>query len=194
MHRYLLLALLLLGGCDSQTREYNTALEHLANRELEQALPVLTSLAEAGYAPAQFRLGMMFAEGFGIQQNWRQAAQWFERAAQQNDVGAQWTLARLYRVGRGVRKSDTLALRWYQQLAEQGFAPAQFQVGMMYREGLGTARDLTQAEHWLRQAAERGFRPAMAEMVKAYRDGELGLSVDPEQARAWQEKAQIRPF
>lgn len=194
MYRYLLLLALLLVGCDSQTREFNTALEHMANRDLERALPVLTSLAEAGYAPAQFRLGMMFAEGFGIQQNLRQAALWFERAAQQNNVGAQWTLARLYRVGAGVRKSDTLALRWLQQLAEQGFAPAQYQAGMMYREGLGTTQDLVQAEFWLRQSAEQGYRLAMAEMIKAYRNGDLGLPVDLEQARAWQEKAQIRAF
>lgn len=194
MYRWIFLIILLTAGCDSQTREYNSVLVLFSQGQVQQALPVLTSLAEAGYPPAQFRLGMMFAEGFSIQQNWNQAALWFERAAQQNHVGAQWTLARLYRTGLGVRQSDTLALRWYQALAEQGFAPAQHQVGMMYRGGVGASLSLEQAEHWLRRAAQQEYRPAIAEIIKAYQSGDLGLPVDPEQARAWQDRAQIKPF
>lgn len=43
----------------------------------------LLQYAESGCAPAQYRLGLAYAQGKGIQQNWQQASQWMDLAAKQ---------------------------------------------------------------------------------------------------------------
>jgi len=47
------------------------------------ALLEFRQLAEEGFASAQNDLGVMYANGVGVSQNYQEAAQWFHRAAAQ---------------------------------------------------------------------------------------------------------------
>ena len=46
-------------------------------------------LAEQGDAEAQFKLGVMYMNGHGVQQDYAEAATWFGRAAEQGVAQAQ---------------------------------------------------------------------------------------------------------
>jgi hypothetical protein len=51
--------------------------------------------AEMGYAPAQAMLGMMYANGTGVAQDYKQAAVWWQKAADQGHALAAQNLARV---------------------------------------------------------------------------------------------------
>lgn len=48
--------------------------------------------AEQGYADAQFRLGLMYAEGRGVAKDDAEAVRWYQLAAAQGHAGAQFNL------------------------------------------------------------------------------------------------------
>ena len=58
--------------------------------------------AEHGDAVAQFNLGGMYENGFGVQQDYKQAVKWHKLSAEQGDAKAQFNLGLLYYKGIGV--------------------------------------------------------------------------------------------
>ncbi len=190
----LLLALLALFGCDPQHDQYRQAMLRILHGDPATGARMLTALADNGYAPAQFRLGLLYRLGLGVTRHPYRAAYWFDKAARQNDVGGQYGLAQAYQRGDGVPKSPELAFQWFYRLAERGYAPAQYQVALAYAEGQGVNRDDLAAVQWLKRAATGAHLDAARRLAHAYRNGELGLLLDQQQAQKWEDKTQPRRF
>ena len=190
----ILLAALLLAGCDPQQVQHRMAMQQLLYRDYRAAALTLTALAENGHAPSQFRLGMLYRLGLGVPHNSRLAVYWFEKAARQDDVGGQYWLAESFRRGEGVPVSPELAFEWFQRLAERGYSPAQYQVALAYADSRGVACDEPAAVAWLQRASAGGYTDAARRLARAYRNGELGLPHDPEQAAKWEQKTQPARF
>jgi hypothetical protein len=70
---------------------------------------------------AQYQLGVWLA----MLGRDSEAAEWFERAAEQGAVLAQVCLGHAYRHGHGVPMDAAAARRWYTRAAEQGDATAE---------------------------------------------------------------------
>ena len=189
-----LLPLLALLGCDPQHDQYRRAMQRSLHGDHATAARMLIALAENGHAPSQFRLGLLYQLGLGVARHPCQAAYWFDKAARQEDVGGQYALAEAYRQGEGVPVSPELAVQWFHRLAERGYAPAQYQIALAYAEGQGVARDYREAVAWLERAATGGHTEAAHRLARAYRDGAWGLSPDPQQAEAWEQKTQPARF
>lgn len=68
--------------------------------------------ALAGYASAQNNLAGMYAEGDGVDQNYKKAKEWWERAARQGIAEASGNLANLYENGDGVKRNRKKARKW----------------------------------------------------------------------------------
>ena len=96
------------------------------------ALRELRPLAEQGNAEAQLNLGVMYAMGRGVPQNYQEAARWHRRAAEQGYAKAQRHLGLLYHKGIGVPQDYQEAVRWYRLAAEQGHDSAQTNMGVQY--------------------------------------------------------------
>ena len=58
-----------------------------------EAFRKFRNISTLGVPEAEYRLGMMYAEGRGVRQNLRQAAYWLNQAAQQKFPGARDALA-----------------------------------------------------------------------------------------------------
>jgi hypothetical protein len=114
-----------------------------------KALELWRPLAEKGDAAAQFRVGVLYAEGKGVVQNDAEAANWFRRAAEQGNMMAQYNLGASYAEGAGVTRDDAEAARWFRRAAEQGMSLAQLNLGLMYAEGRGVPKDPIEAVKWL---------------------------------------------
>ena len=190
----LLALLLVLAGCDTQHSQYRYAMSLLMTGNAATGARMLATLARTGHGPAQLRLGLLFQQGLGVPRSPRQAAQWFEQAALQGEVGGQYLLAQAYQRGDGVPASPEKALEWFRRLAERGYAPAQYQVALAYAAGQGVARDEAQALGWFERAAMGGYHDAAKRLAQAYRQGELGLAKDPQQAEFWDQKTQPPRF
>jgi uncharacterized protein len=65
--------------------------------------------AQAGYVPAQEVVGMMYAVGKGVEQDYHEAAKWFLTAAEASNPRA---AANFVAVSRSVRGDGELASRW----------------------------------------------------------------------------------
>jgi len=114
-----------------------------------KAIQLWRPLAQAGDAAAQYRLGVMYAEGRGVAPNDAEAALWFERAAEQGEPMAQYNLGASYAEGSGVRKDMAAAAKWFRRAADQGIALAQLNLGLLYANGAGVPQDNVEALKWI---------------------------------------------
>ena len=69
---------------------------------------------------AQNNLGLLYANGKGVAQDYGTAFKWYEKAAMQGFVIAQVNLAELYEEGLGVARNPALARKWYENAALEG--------------------------------------------------------------------------
>lgn len=119
-----------------------------------KALELFRPLAKTGDAAAQNNLGVIYANGQGVNQNYAEAAKWFRKAAEQGIADAQSNLGGLYYKGSGVPKDYTEAGKWYTKAAEQGHVTAQGRLGEMHLLGRGVEKNLSEARNWLNRALD----------------------------------------
>jgi TPR repeat protein len=72
------------------------------SRKDQNAVDYLRRSAELGYPPAQVALGYFYDTGSVVSQDPGQAADWYQKAAKQDDRLAEWLLGRLYYAGNGI--------------------------------------------------------------------------------------------
>ncbi len=76
------------------------------------AAAIFAPLAQRGHPEAQAYLGLLYAMGRGVPQDYTQAALWYRRAADQGHAGAQYMLGLLYDKGQGVPQDVIEAEKW----------------------------------------------------------------------------------
>ncbi len=159
-----------------------------------RAFRMFEPLAADGNANAQFMLGLMHAQGQGIEQNFYEAAKMYRLAGNQGHTGAQVNLGSLYEncKGNGPCNSEEAA-NWYRRAAEQGDAVAQYNLGVMYGIGRGVADNEWAAKVLFRNSAEQGYAPAQYNLAVSYERG-LGGPVDLVAAYAWYDLAAQRGY
>jgi len=75
--------------------------------------------AQAGDARRQNQMGKMCYYGDGMPQDYEQAVEWWQKAAEQGHYEAQLSLVNAYRTGVGVEKNGRLANYWLEQAGSQ---------------------------------------------------------------------------
>jgi V8-like Glu-specific endopeptidase len=128
------------------------------------AQQLLRDLAEKGDARAQFNIGCMYANGWGVPRNNAEAVKWYHSAANQGLAIAQHFLGIAYAYGDGVEPDVVEAAKWFRRAAEQGHPPAQFVLGVLHLDGKGVPKDPVQAYAWIVLSGRRGVQSA-ARMV-----------------------------
>lgn len=87
--------------------------------EPEQSFWETYTAALRGDKVAQFQVGVIYERGIGRDANQTQAAQWFEKSAEQGHVDAQYNIAIMYAAGRGVDTDEGKAMMWLAKAAKQ---------------------------------------------------------------------------
>lgn len=90
-----------------------------------KAAEFFSAAARLGYAPGQYNLACMFAEGDGIPQNDEAAFFWFEQAAKRRHPAAMRRIARCHFEGKGCPKNSQTAFEWLKYAADSGDPEAQ---------------------------------------------------------------------
>ena len=75
--------------------------------------------AEAGDKTAIRQMAEAYYIGKGVEQDFKQAAVWYEKLAKSGDVRAQTSLGLMYARGYGVAKNMQLAMKWWNLAAIQ---------------------------------------------------------------------------
>lgn len=134
----------------------------------------LKPLADKGDAASQYRVGLLYAEGRGVERNLFEAARYYRLAADQGHPEAQSRLAMLNCNGVGVPKSIPECLRLYRLAADAGVTPAQVNLAARYLMGDGTDPNHGEAARLAKLAAGKGDANGQMLLAMCY---ELGAGV-----------------
>ena len=170
--------------CDSPNEETLLA----SNDSDDITLDTLIQLAENGDVEAQYNLALIYYRGDGIEEDKKEAFEWFEKAARQGDSDAQFYLAFSYMNGEGIEENKGEAFRWYKKSAERGNISAQNNLACCYDNGDGVEKDKEKAFKWFKKAAEQGDAVAQNNLGNCYDNGD-GVEKNEERAFEWYKKS-----
>jgi tetratricopeptide (TPR) repeat protein len=122
----------------------------------------LSHAAHANDRVAQYYMGIVLENGYGISVDVVEAVKWYEKAAQQGMDSAQVNLALCYLEGNGVEKNDSSALYWLHQAINQGNSDAMVNLGVYFFN----AGNEQEGKEWLQKAMEKGNQDAKRIMEK----------------------------
>ncbi|MCP1537696.1 hypothetical protein [Methylorubrum extorquens] len=131
-------------------------------RDLAVAAKLYERLANAGYAPAQFKVGNAYEKGSGVVRDIEKAKAWYGRAADQGNIRAMHNLAVLHAENPAANgKADFVtAANAFRRAAEHGVRDSQYNLAVLYARGLGVGQDLVQSYLWFSAAATQGDQEA----------------------------------
>ena len=166
------------GGDDNQTNA------NLGSDTGTQEQTPIMQAATSGNVLAQFELGRRFTVGEGVEVDLKEAAKWFEKAANLNMPQAQYSLANLYEKGHGVKKDLQVARLWYQRAADQGNVKSMHNLAVLYAEGGLGKPDFKQAVQWFLKAADHGLKDSQYNLAILFARG-MGVKQDLLQSYKW---------
>lgn len=123
--------------------------------DYSKAYALLLPAALKGNPIAQHRVGILYAFGLGVPQDFAAATGWFRKAAEQGQGESQFSMGMRYLLGQSVAQDDTEAARWFRLAAEQGVGMAASMLAELYAKGRGVPRDLVEAYQWLAVAGDQ---------------------------------------
>jgi uncharacterized protein len=128
--------------------------------DYETALRLLRPLAERGDRYAQFSLGLMYAKGEGVIQDYREAMKWHLLSAQQGYALAQTSIGLMYGLGIGVPQDDLRADMWLSLAASRLSGDDRKQTSELRDtvEKTLTPAEIMQAQEMARQCEASGFK------------------------------------
>ena len=113
-----------------------------------------------GSAYEDVNLGILHDYAKDIAENYTQAFNMMEEAAELGDAFAQLTLGVMYHFGKGVKQDAEKSFKLYTSAANAGLAEAQNNLGFMYDTGNGVEQNYIIAYKWYNVAAANGYKPA----------------------------------
>ncbi|WP_148210566.1 SEL1-like repeat protein [Beijerinckia indica] len=116
--------------------------------------------ADQGLAPAQYRLGLLYEKGFGVDRDLHKATDLYRQAAEQGNTRAMHNLAVLSAESENGPPDYAASVKWFTKAAEYGLRDSQYNCAILLARGLGAPRNLVQAYAWFAIAAAQGDEEA----------------------------------
>jgi uncharacterized protein len=148
------------------------------------SIPELASLACSDHPDAQYELGLRYAQGLGVKQNYNTAIALYRKAADKGNALAEYTLGNYYFEGLVLHRNYTEAVKWWRLAALQDISLAQYKLGVCYANGHGVKQDYSEAIKWYRISADKGCAKAQLLLGNKYYDGK-GVIQSDERAYFW---------
>ena len=112
-----------------------------AEADYAKAQVELQPLLEKKDPRAQYAMGVLYENGFGVAKDLPLAADWYRKAAEQGNSDAQFNLGAMNEHGVGIPVDYAEAARWYRPAAEAGDIDALSNLGVLYQNGQGVKQD-----------------------------------------------------
>jgi localization factor PodJL len=154
-----------------------TVPEHIGPAPLRDA-------AKAGDPKAMFVVATRYAEGDGVSQDMKKAAEWYQRAAERGFVPAEYHIGNFYEKGIGVTRDIAKAKDWYEKAAGQGNASAMHNLAVLYAMGADGKTDNAAAARWFAAAAELGVKDSQFNLGILSAKG-VGVPQNLEESYKW---------
>ncbi|UWF61065.1 peptidoglycan-binding protein [Brucella sp. 2716] len=151
----------------------------------EEAGPAaLREAAAKGDMRALFEIGNRYMEGRGVAANVKEAAKWYQLAADQGFAPAQYRIGSFNEKGLGMARNLEKAKNWYQLAADQGNASAMHNLAVLFATGTNGTPDNAAAVRWFTEAAELGVKDSQYNLGILAAKG-LGMPVNLEESYKW---------
>jgi TPR repeat protein len=170
------------------TKAFAKVVDQLDIDTRQEFFTVFQTGAVRGNAASMTNLGLLYANGQGVAQDYVKARQWYEKAADKGNADAMTNLGALYDNGQGVAQDYVKAREWLEKAADKGNTGAMNGLGVLYDKGHGVAQDYVKAREWFEKAAAKGNAIAGYNLGWLYHNG-FGVAQDYVNAREWYEKA-----
>jgi TPR repeat protein len=141
--------------------------------------------AERGSIQQEIELGNAYLEGSGVTRDEKQAAYWYEKAANFGNPVAQQQIGYFYQIGFGVKRDPFRAVRWFERAVAGGLISAKVNLGVAYFWGLGVRRDPAFAAQLFREASEKGSGLGACYLGDLYYFGLGGVTKSEPDALHW---------
>jgi hypothetical protein len=120
-----LCALIALMAAPLEASDVSDAINAMRAGNFAEAYCVLKPYAESGDAEAQYNIGWMYLNGYGLMMNDSKALEWWQRASDQGYTDASFSIAMLYSLGEGrVDRDMDKAIDYYLMAVEDGHEDA----------------------------------------------------------------------
>uniref|UniRef100_A0AC35FRV4 MYND-type domain-containing protein n=1 Tax=Panagrolaimus sp. PS1159 TaxID=55785 RepID=A0AC35FRV4_9BILA len=126
--------------------------------------------------------GHQYRDGFVVPQDFKKAAEFYDKAANLGNSEGMFNLGLLYKQGKGVKRDYGESMKWFLKAANSkslimrgsGIAEAQHSIGLNYAEGVGVEQDYRKAAEWFEKAVANNFGPSANNLGMLYLNG-LGV-------------------
>ncbi len=123
--RYIIFLFSALMALPLMASDVSDAINAMRAGNFAEAYCVLKPYAESGDAEAQYNIGWMYLNGYGLMMNDSLALEWWQRASDQGYTDASFSIAMLYSLGEGQVKRDMdKAIEYYLMAVEDGHEDA----------------------------------------------------------------------
>lgn len=170
----------------------------------KQAFSLYQSAAKAGHGAAAYRTAICCEigaeEGGGTKRDYHKAVQWYQRAAQLQDVAAMYKMGMILLRGLlGQQRNVGQSVVYLKRAADHADANnphAIHELARLHEEGnpdpaisAAVKPDEKYAQKMYMQAAKIGYKQSQFRLGQAFEYGSLGLPVDSRNSIAWYSKA-----
>lgn len=164
---------------------YNAAITHDENGNSHLAHIWYEKAANLGESKAMYNLGLIYAEGQGVAQNYNKAIDWYKKSSLLGNIKAIYNMGVMEQNGQGLDRSYAGALEKYKISGLGGHDLAAYNAGALYEQ---VFNDASNAFIWYEKAANLGLAEGMFEIGKMYHQG-VGVVANNEAAELWLIKA-----
>ena len=163
-------------------------------RDMENDFAWWKAAAEQGDPEALYHVGVYYATGDVVSQDYKISKDYLEQADQKDCFDATFQLGVLHMFGFGVEKDIHKALTYFERAAENGQADAAAWAGQIYEYGTdGIEVDHQKAFNLYMIAAEQDNEEAMWYVIQGYLLGQ-GAEKDFDKAYEWFQKAEAMGY
>ena len=139
--------------------DYQKGAQFYGKKEYKNAYDELLPAAEAGHAPAQFIIAVMYDVGQYVKKDGKAAAEWYRKASEQGHPNAQLRLAGMLHEGVDVSIDREAAYQWASLAADRLHGPRQ-EGAVAFVKAVAALLSETQLER--AKAAVAAWRPRIA--------------------------------
>jgi len=173
----------------SQTVEadYRNGYKLYKEKNYIEAMVMFKVAAEQKYPAAYYCLGEMYNNGYGVAQDFAEAAKYYSEAVVLHHTLAKVRLGKLYLYGRGVEQNQKLAFALFKQAYKAGDRTACYYLGLCYESGWGVEQDSGKAfENYLicvQSGVEKEIEGACSYKLAVFFEKGIGINPNAEKAR-----------
>lgn len=138
------------------TDAFQQGLDAYLDGDYAKAMELWRPAAESGDPVAAFNVGVLHAQGLGVEADPEEALKWYRQSALDGYANAQFNLGAAYYNGEGTETNVSQALSWWEKAAEQDHPEALYNLGALYRDGRFVEQDVERARALLERAAAAG--------------------------------------